>query len=467
MTSFLVVIFGVAVIVGALAVSRASSSRALELSPLFMFTMSSVVFTNVGFLVYFLAHQDAPWARTGALTVSLGLLCVVVGGVLGTFAFPSSKREASNSFRTEVRTDLPYASAVMVALTLFGIVLLDFFLRGGIPLFEGIRRFAAEGFVPGLLNTPRIQSQSYINPEVQYVPFQGLMDAIRSFGLPVIAVWFADFRRLRVRKKTSTAILVLSGLLIMSTGQRWPLMYMLLTLLIYWALRETDRSSIIRAARVVFVVGLLLGVLLSAFLGRRAIESASLPAQVVAGSRDLAARVFLGNAQVPFFSYEMFANSTTRLGGDSWLQDLRSYLPGVGASFPVTFAQLVTGKAGGFTAPPDFYTEAFINFGVYGVVFMCILWGMFLGAVQQRLVTGKRSMLRLSLASLLLAVLTFSSFTGVAFILGGVLVVGIILALVTCFNLVVNVGRPRSVGPSNPSQPGLVFVTGSKAALPK
>ncbi len=311
----------------------------------------------------------------------------------------------------------------------FFVVLLYFYFLGYVPLVEGLKTLLTRGFTSGLVNTFRLERDSYLNEQARYIPLQGFLEAMRYAGLPIVGVWFLHFFREGIRRHLSMAILVTSGVLTVLTGQRWPLMCYMFALLIYisWAEKLTPRFR--RLAMSILLLSAFMGVILSALLGRTSQRGLTTPEIMSFGTTDLVQRIFVGNADVPFSSYEVFPAQRGWLYGQSWVQNLVSYLPGPSPSFPVEFYAMVTGGQFGYTAPPDFYTEAFINFGWIGVVVICVFWGVLL-AVLQAVIAEFRSLTNLSLAVIMTAFAAFSSVSGAAFLLAPLIIAGTLFVLV-------------------------------------
>lgn len=390
-------------------------------SPLAAFIAVSILFINIGFVVFFFQYAAEPWALSAIASVSLGLLSVAVTGAMGVVALrlPASW---SRDQRGGMEEDVSFPVAVSSTLILFGISLSYFVFLGYVPLFEGLKILLSNGFVAGLVNSFRVGRDVYVNPEARYIPFQGFLEVIRYFGLPIAAVWFVEFFRRQQKRFVCVAFLAVTSLVVVLTGQRWPLMYMLATVLVYlsWTVEQDPRIR--RAIRRVVAFGLVAGILLSVLLGRRAAAGSGLFENVVLGVKDLGSRIVLGNSTVPFVSYSLFPSKEGWLWGASWLQNLKAYLPGPLPSYPVTFYRLVTHDYRGFSAPPDFYTEAYINFGLGGVIVLSGFWGAVLALLQLVLLRARRSLLDASICALLVTLVGFSAISGVSALLGGLIV---------------------------------------------
>lgn len=423
--AWLVQVFAINSIIFAVAVSIWRWRRIPVITPSFGFLMTSILFINTGFTWLYVQNRAEPWAVDALVSVSTGLLCATLGTFIGMLVCRVRRRELVQR-PGDVRLDLSYYAAIFVATFVFATTVLYFLLLGYVPLIEGIAMLIREGYTPGLTNTPRIMRDVYVNPTAQYVPFQGLLEAMRYFGLPIVSVWFVHYWRIGLHPRLSVFMVLVSGILIILTGQRWPLMYMLATLLTYWSRTQIGQRKFSGIARRFLLIGFVMGVGLSALLGRTDDGSLSYVDMFITGARDLLQRIVLGNATVPFLSYEIFPSREGWLYGWSWIQDLLAYLPGPMPSYPVTFYQTVTGDTRGFTAPPDFYTEAYIN-GGYLVVWMAsILWGLILASMDRVLVRYNRTLLGMSMSSMLATLLTFTSLTGIVFVIGGIVVMAFI-----------------------------------------
>ena len=424
------VVIGVAVGAMLLAMYLAwgSTAGSTALSPQLLFVTASVLFINGGFLVRYLENLPEPWAAAAVISVSLGCLAAACGGALGSSALGMSQRWRRRTF-APVAADLSYPLAMAASLVIFAVVLLYFLLLGYVPLLVALRQFLSEGFSSNLLNTPRVSRDPYINPEASYIPLQGFMEAVRYFGLPIVAVWFVDFRRRGVRRHLSLAMVIAAGVLIVFTGQRWPLMYLLLAIMVYlsWTLPHPGRYK--KLLRRILFTAVVLGIVLSILLGRTAEDNLTYPEMLTFGVQDLFERIFMGNVDIPFLSYGFFPDQEEWLLGGSYAQNFMALAPGQGESYPVTLNKLIMGDNSGFTAPPDLFTEAYINFGWAGVIAIPFLWGLGLAYVQHVILRAQR-LTTLAYGSLLVTILTFSPAGGVMFVVGGLIVIVFVMTTI-------------------------------------
>lgn len=428
MTEALIVIFAICCPVTSFFLAWQAKGRVVGATPLLVFTIVSILFLNVGFIVSFVDFSSEPWAQRAVLSVSWGILLVGLGGYIGAAVFRGPIAWSGFVRRIE-KPGLPYGVAVASTLVLSGIVLGYFYLLGYVPLLEALKLLLSSGLTRGLLNTLRVARDVYINPAARYIPLQGFMEAVRYFGLPIAALWFLHFYRRRIYPRLSLAVLGGITLLMLSSGQRWPLMYMFTAILIYLTWTLPARKKLWKGLGSLALIAVVLGIASTIMLARFETEGLSAGHVLVRGVRDLFYRVLLGNVQVPFSSYQIFPSSQGWLYGQSWWQNMVSYLPGPQPSFPVTFYQLVTGDPRGFTAPPDFYTEAYINFGWLGVISISFFWGVLLSFLQRVFGAGGKSLLKTSTLAMLTAVIGFSALSGVSFMFGAIYVICCVVAV--------------------------------------
>jgi len=429
MTELILVIFAIASMVFALILSWTIKGRTLALPPLLLYIIVSISFINIGFLNYFLKYGTEPWAVNALLSASFGLFFVSIGGFMGGIIFRNPIIWPS-VICTETRQNISYPIAVFTAFIIFGIVLIYFYFLGYVPFIEGFRILVNQGLTKGLLNTLRVSRDVYIRPEANYIPFQGFMEAMRYFGLPIVTIWFLHFYKQGLQRKFSLIMIIISFLLIVLTGQRWPLMYMFLTIAIYWSWTESNSVYFKKSLMKLVIFALLFGLVLTLFLGRTFQNEFNILGMLTNGFSELWNRMVLGNAKIPFLSYKIFPQQESYLYGLSWVQNIISYLPGPSPSYPVNFYRVVTGDPTGFTAPPDFYTEAFINFGWFGVIFLSFFWGIFLSIIQRYFLVSNKKLSSLSINALLCTLLSFSVMSGIIFILGGVIISIFILIVI-------------------------------------
>lgn len=268
------------------------------------------------------------------------------------------------------------------------------------------------------------------NCDIAVCVTEGIRQSLIYEGLPVVSVWFLWFYLHGVKPMLSLAMVVTSALFTILSGQRWPLKDLLVVLIIFYSWIEPNSERYWHFVWRVGKIAILAGVVLSVLLGRRATDWLGIAGMALEGAKDLFRRVVVGNAHVPFVSYRIFPNMHPWLLGGSWMQNLAAYVPGPRASFPVTFSQIVTGISTGFTAPPDFYTEAYINFGFAGVAIISFAWGYLLGVFQKVCSKKKPGLLPVSILALGTLDLGSSAVAGANALVGFVIVAIFINAIV-------------------------------------
>ncbi len=397
------------------------------ITPLGGFLIASVLFVQLGFLYFYFVYERAWFAQQALLTLSLGILAVLLGGWLGLTLLEPRSRIYQVPLH-KVRWQYPMRVYGMVTLLVMGLTALYFALLGYVPLFMGLETLLTEGFVPRLLQKPRTMRNIYINPDAAYIPMQGLLEAFRFVGLSMVGVWFIHSYRVRRHRALSAAIVALCIFWLISTGQRWPLLHFLLVILVYFSYTTPPRE-LRRVLTRVGVVGAIFGVVISALQARASDISDHLPDLLSFGVVNLAGRILYGNAIAPVLSFDVFPREYDWLYGQSYVQNLFSYLPGPFASFPVTFNYMVMKERVGFTAPPDFYTEAYVNFGIIGVIVMSFFVGVGLAGLDVWLRQYRNSVLGLSVISVLTTYALLVCTTSITFSLRPLLVTGIVLTM--------------------------------------
>lgn len=416
-------------------ISRLSMTQTSALSPITLFTITSIIFINIGFIFNYISYANETWAERALISSVVGLISVNIGSLIGIHIFRTNKQwPAITTIPTKL--DITYKVAVMTGVTVYGIVLLYFYLLGYIPLIESLRLLRTTGLTVGLMNVVRVSRDVYINPEANYIPLQGFFESVRYMGLPVVVIWFMHFYRSKIQRTLSIIMILVATILVMATGQRWPLMYLIIAILTYLSWTERDFWAFRRYIVKFGFVAVVLGILLSLILGRNYTEGSSFFGILSNAMADLLARIFFGNNQIPFISYRVFPNHEGWLYGQSWLQNFLAYLPGPLPSYPVTFYQTVTGSSIGYTSPPDFYTEAYINFGMLGVGVTSLLWGIILVWLQQIWLKCKGSLFWLGIATMINTIVTFTALSGVVFSTAGIFVSIFIALLVKSFDII-------------------------------
>lgn len=396
-------------------------------TPLGGFLVASVFFVQLGFLYFYFVYERAWFAQQALLTLSLGILAVLLGGWLGLTLLEPRSRVYQLPLH-KVRWQYPMRVYGVVTLLLMGLTALYFALLGYVPLFMGLETLLTEGFMPRLLQKPRTMRNIYINPDAAYIPMQGLLEAFRFVGLSMVGVWFIHSYRTGRHRALSAVIVALCIFWLISTGQRWPLLHFLLVILVYFSYTTPPRE-LRRVLTRVGVVGVIFGVVISALQARTSDISDRLPDILSFGVVNLAGRILYGNAIAPVLSFDVFPREYNWLYGQSYVQNLLSYLPGPFASFPVTFNYMVMKEQVGFTSPPDFYTEAYVNFGVAGVIVMSFFAGVGLAWLDVWLKRYRNSVLGLSVVSVLTTYALLVCTTSITFSLRPLLVTGIVLTM--------------------------------------
>ncbi len=381
----------------------------------FLFTCISILFINIGFYSLYLEQKHISEAYIPVLVSSIGLLIVNIAYLLVFFLKKSKK---TMLYSPQLKKD-SYSSIVLISMIVYFFVSLYFVLLGYVPLFKAIKDMLTYGFQTGTLNSYRVSRNIYINPDAAYIPLQGFFQTLRYFGLPVcISLNLFYVKEYKVAK----LMVVIALFLLIISGQRWPLMYALMGLVIYFSYLKIDKKKLNLTLRKIIIITVSLGIFTSVLLGRNTVEGETLMTNIWMGVIDLYNRIFLGNALVPFLSYTIFPSEVSYYYGWTWIQNLLAYLPGPFPSFPVTFYQLVFKDDTGFTAPPDFYTEAYINFSWLGVMVISFLWGTFIYFIET-LFSKAKTVYHYSYLVLLGILISFTSFSGMTFLIGGVIII--------------------------------------------
>lgn len=398
------------------------------ITPFSGFLIASVIFVSPGFIHFYFFYDKAGFAQNALLNASLGLGMATAGGYIAEHWFAQRRYSAWRRPLKAVRLRYRPRAYLMTAFILMIFVALYFVLLGYIPLLEGFRALLTEGFKPGLVNTPRVMRDIYVNPDAQYIPLQGLLEAFRYIGMIIVCLWFLHWYRLGYRRRIATWMMLAAIFWLVATGQRWPLLHLLLACLIYFSITLSTRQFW-RVVLTVSLIGALVGTVLTALLGRTTEQLTSLLEILYFGGGNLMERILYGNAVAPVLSFDLYPGRYPLLYGGSYLQNLLSYLPGPSPSFPVTFNWIVMGDTRGFTAPPDFYTEAYINFGYMGTALLSFLFGVALAGVTRLALPLLRTLTGVSLYATMTLYLSMTSSTGVTFFLGWVVVAGAVVGL--------------------------------------
>lgn len=377
--------------------------------------VSAALFVVVGMTV--LGTGSEPWSDVPVLVTSSGLL-ILSAGLMATV---SRRRYIRSDPAPESGPESAGRWAVIAVV--FGLAALYFILIGQVPILQGLGQLVSSGGVvtPGLTNTARVSRDIYVNPEASYVPLQGLLEIFRYFGCITTAIIGLDWASRRATRNRGLTVIIVSVGLIVATGQRWPLMYLIAgCALASTLLFRFSRKLIAPLA----VGGGLVAVVLSLLLGRTTSEVVGAGGAIVFGITDLVRRILVGYVEIPFASYGIEREALLP-NGPSWVQNFASYLPGPGESYPVTFYRLVTSDTVGFTAAPDIWTEGWINAGAIGVVassLFLVLVSRGSEAFTLRALQRECGVTRLAVVVPVCIALAFTPFTGFVFALGSIIV---------------------------------------------
>lgn len=340
------------------------------------FLAISVSFLNIGYVLKYVQRNPrfGEVEAEGLIVVTVGLLTAVAVIVLfhdgiGKFSEDGggAPRVASGLFdRGSVDRSTSFR-LIFLTVCVLGPAWLYFYFIGSVPLFAGIGDVLNNGLSGlGTLQQSRLARDPYVNADAAYIPMQGLLETFRNFGSPLVFSYALICKLRGVNGRLPVLVMALAVVTSLGAGQRWPLMYLLLAGIVTLGLysRTISRKLVTRFV----LVGLAAGVVLSALQARTASDLGSFLGATVFGIGNLLERIFLGQVEVPSQSYGPAGEVFRGMGGESYLMSARSYLPGPGESFPVVFHQQITGSARGFTATPDLYTEAYLNFGLFAVI---------------------------------------------------------------------------------------------------
>jgi len=413
-------------------------SHGLGDAPLW-FVVSSLVFINVGFFARAVQLEGASrtWAWDGTLVVSLGLLCFMAGSRMSEmFALgeridarsSATRRNDEQTERPPVSQELAVRRLVVVAAVTLVPAWLYFLLLGYVPLFQGISAMASNGLEgAGALQASRLSRDAYVSAKATHIPMQGLMELARNIGAPIVASYSLSQWVKYGYTRTRLAVLCASILTVLLAGQRWPIAYLALALTAALSLSSGTRSW--RNAAKIFPVVAILGIAMTVMQNRTNTQFASWWQSVLSAVSNLAGRIFYDQSYMSLESYRIGAFRAGELEGASYLMSLTAYMPGPGESFPVEFYRRVSGVDAGWTAAPDFYTEAYINFGVVGLIALSMIWGGFVTVVA-KLRWSREAALETGVRAGLLAVLAQSCYTGPVFTVGAFLLMLLVLLAV-------------------------------------
>jgi hypothetical protein len=418
------------------------------ITPFSAFLVASVAFVIVGFMITYLGTSDPGQDAFPVLNVSIGTAATIAGGAL---AARNRRNNNGKTLASEIM-NLDPGRTILGALILLCIVLAPFVFTGGMPLISGVLQLFSSGLTGNMLSQIRNANNPYLNPDSVQLPLLGLFDELRYVGLEFFAVYAFRFWQLRIRPRLSVAVLFTSAFLLLANGQRWPLFYLVVTLTVYNSWNHREEKNATRKPQTVLVITFAVGVavVMSMLLGRNISGDVSLAEGIQSGFSDFGERLLVGNVVVPFAAYSIFPSTVNFLHGESYVLNVWSYVPGHPfPSFPVIFSQLVTGDPRNFTAPPDFFTEAYVNFGVIGTILISAVWGFTLSKMTDRMIRC-HTLLGNGMWAVATTLAAFASVGTLSWF------VGLFIDLSVVWAILYAVGAIRKAAPHGTAQPAFV-----------
>jgi hypothetical protein len=95
--------------------------------------------------------------------------------------------------------------------------------------------------------------------------------------------------------------------------------------------------------------------------------------------------------------------------------------------FEVDFFSRIYNSYYGFTAPPGFFTEAYINFGLIGVFAISAVWGVLLTSIDSSRLWLRDEGFFPGFKAAAVALLAGTSFAGVGLLIGGAMLTGYVV----------------------------------------
>lgn len=404
------------------------------------FVVLGVVFN---FYAYFLFYGQADalgQARIlfGFTIFCAGLIAFICAAAVGR-AVQVKRASDAESLGEEIReaatTPENRRKALVLMVSAAVVILIPswiyFILLGYVPLFDGLNSVSTSGLGGlGELQVSRLSRDASLSVSGARIPLQGLWELFRNVGTPfLVALAIAQIQSGH-RKAFRVVILILAVTTSLLAGQRWPLIYTIVAVLATFAFLRPLRISV-RRVRIFLLGALLFGVGVGiSTLQKRTLETFQNTQDAVAfGFNNLIGRILVEQSQTSVLSYLNASFQGGELGGRSYWLAIQAYFPGQKlATFPVEFYQTVYQTSDAYTAPPDFFTEAYLNFDVFGVVFAALVWGLIaskidLGTFHPDQITDT------AIKGGVAALFASTVFTGPSYLLGGSIVLVILLAV--------------------------------------
>lgn len=361
----------------------------------------------------------------GVLAMCLSLVFSILGSAIGragSVSLGASRASMTPTSRLSTTDSNSRKAAVLIvlALSILAPSWLYFALLGTVPLVSGVGSVVQYGYQGlGELQSARIGNTPHLSG--QSIPLKGYLDLMRSYGvLFLIGISLTQIlqgapRNLRIVITSAAVVTAIAG------GQRWQLIYVVITVVAAISIGLSKRSlPLLQVLRWTSSLAAL-GFTLTLLQRRTQANIADVSSALSFAFSNLTERIIFEQSATPILSFANQSYEGGELKGLTYVQAVMAYIPGLNVhSFEVDFYAKVYGGTAAFTAAPGFFTEAFINFGLVGVVCISLLWGVILSVVDERALR-RPSDLGPGMRAASAAMLAGTSFAGVGLVIAWLL----------------------------------------------
>lgn len=366
---------------------RLSKGHSVLYSPLLQIITFHFVFTLIGahffaydsgFLLHILDEKTISQSQLNyAMQMGIVAPSLVLGAYFVKFIFNfEAGREITQYQNCKLISERTSISNILLMsyLIFFVALVFNFYFTklNGFPIINAVINIVA-GADSGLA-----AARSNVNYEVG---FPGWLVQIVRFIIPsislVLFLTFSNTRSLFVKYFGRWLLILLSVFLLVSNGDRMPLLMYVISVIVVLNYVNNKRSTLKQLVYVFLFIILFLGVF-SFLLGRGA-ENQNIIEAIVQTIIDVFFRIFLSQSQTGSYIFQLYGNGNGFSMFDIYVQNFSTYFVDDIKSYSVDLFYLVHGRSG--SASHSAFAEAYASFGTLGIVLISI----FLGALSQYL----------------------------------------------------------------------------------
>jgi oligosaccharide repeat unit polymerase len=342
------------------------------------------------------------------------LLFPIIGSTIGvmisylSFFQNKSNLGLSKNKRYKSLTKIQWIYTVcMLIISLIAIAM--FYLLNGIPLFQSITSLLkGQNFD---ITSARVEATYSSN---RYFG-AGYLEQFRIVILPLIngILIISAIRGNLKAKKVLLFLIPITFLVLMGTGQRWPIFLFIVFLVILFSLSNLDLSIVKRRLYPIIILFIVFLFVLTLLNSRYEAASAG-QSQFILVLQNLLDRLFVVQGSAVSTTVE-YMNFQEFRYGSTWITNIKSLLPGPS---DITFSrELFAYRFGSLSrgnVPIPIFTEMYVNFGIWGVTIGSVIFGYILGFCEWVYLRKIKSYFSIPVFAMFLTGIVFSTISGFA-----------------------------------------------------